>query len=377
MDLASNAALVLESGDYFLGKAVGLKKNVEGVLCFTTAITGYQEAITDPSYAGQLLVFTFPHIGNVGTNEQDWESTTPALNGIIIGNTITPPSNYRSQLAFNDWLCEKKISGIAGVNTRLLVKIIRESSKPLKAVMHSLRGELSDSLVKVLRQQASNASSLETRYVEKLSNSYHHNSLTPHTPKLLKEAKRIVVLDYGLKASILRTLEKNNCEAFILPATASLEEILSLSPQGVVLSNGPGDPRSYDKIFTPLINSLVELDIPILAICFGYQLLALALGAKIKKLTCGHHGINHPVQSLKDSKILITSQNHEFTVEESSLPSHVLPTFRSLFDRSLEGFEVEEKPIIAVQFHPEANPGPSDATFLFNNFIELINAKTY
>lgn len=381
MDCIPNAIIVLESGDYFLGRSIGQRREVEGVFCFTTAMTGYQEAITDPSYAGQFLVFTFPHIGNVGTNEYDWEAVTPALNGLIIGNHITPPSNYRSQLAFDEWLLQVGISGISGIDTRSLVKLIRDSSRPLKGVIHPLSQNLSPSLIESLRQQATKASSLEEKYVEIVTNKQKGvwgSSLNhPNDSNSTKTIRRIVLLDYGVKASILRALEEKGCIVFVLHAAASLQEILDLCPDGIVLSNGPGDPRSYYNTFIPVLKSLVELEIPLLAICFGYQLLALALGAKINKLTCGHHGINHPVQRLKDSKILITSQNHEFTVEESTLPLDILPTFRSLFDGSLEGFEVNKKPILAVQFHPEANPGPSDAAFLFNNFIELVNAKTH
>lgn len=384
MNCRHNALLVLETGDYFLGQKIGQPDTVGGVLCFTTSMTGYQETITDPSYAGQLLVFTFPHIGNVGTNDYDWENRTPALKGIILSDLITPPSNYRSQLSFDEWITAVGISGIARVDTRSLVKIIREISRPIRAVIKSLAtSTFSETLIRETKEQAAKVSTLEARFVDLTINEqnkphlFHDTYLINQEDKPYNGARRIIVLNYGIKASIVRNLKEQGCEVFLLSPTVSLQEILQLEPHGIVLSNGPGDPRSYNGFFTLILQKLLELKIPMLAICFGYQLLALALGAKIKKLPCGHHGTNHPVRDLRANKILITSQNHEFTVDESSLPDNIVPTFRSLFDNSLEGFEVTNKPMLAVQFHPEANPGPSDAVFLFKEFIELINAQTH
>lgn len=386
------AVLVLETGAFFPGLAVGALQSTTGTLCFNTAMSGYQEALSDPSYAGQILIFTFPHIGNVGVNFEDNESDKPVLQGVVLGDWITEPSNHRSQKNLNAWLKENQISGIASVDTRTLVKIVRDAQRPLKAIISSevgSTGALNDQKIKAWLCQALEAPGLDdSRYVQAVSapRPYEWQEALPACSPVLLSAMgrdhglRVVVIDFGVKHSILRSLKSLGCQVFVVPGSADYETIMDLSPHALVLSNGPGDPRKVDAAIISTIKHFIEENFPILGICLGCQVLALIEGARIVKLPCGHHGNNHPIRDLRSGDIFITSHNHEFSVAEDGLPHRITVTHRSLFDGTVEGFSIYDKPILAVQFHPEACPGPTEAAVpIFQKFIKMAthNAKTY
>ena len=369
-----NAALVLENGNYFLGSGLGYPAVTTGELCFNTAMTGYQEAITDPSYAGQIVTFTFPHIGNVGINEEDNEDEHPLIQGVVFRSTVSLPSNYRAKKDLATWLYEKKIVGITEVDTRDIVKKIRTSKRSLKASIGYWKEGLSEEKLNFLKNKAKQDNGLVGsdfgQLVKKKVYSWSGHSWGKPAPCI--ETFKIVVLDFGVKRSILRKLCDLGCLVTVLPGDSSLEEILSYSPDGVILSNGPGDPRQTFLRIKHTLDSLINLQIPLFGICLGHQMLALSLGGTIEKMPCGHHGINHPVQDLLTKKIHITSQNHEFVVSFKDKSAEIEITHISLFDGSIEGFSVKRKPILCVQFHPEAAPGPQDSEYLFANFLEII-----
>jgi len=371
-----NGILVLEDGSYFYGKSLTNSSPVEGEICFNTGMTGYQEVISDPSYAKQIVIFSFPHVGNVGVNEDDEESSKTALNGIILGDLPTPPSNSRAKLSLLDYLSQKEVSGLYGVDTRTLIKKIVTCSTPLKGRIQKIESPLRNEEIKKLALLASQAETLSGSNLTPQTGTHQPYSLEKGewgSSKRETSEYKVAVLDFGVKANILRSLISRGVTYEVFPQNVSIERLVDEKIQGVILSNGPGDPRAIDRGVLETIKSLLQKDIPILGICLGYQLLALVCGAKIKQLKCGHHGINHPVKDLLTQKIAITSQNHEFVVKEDPLPDSLMPTHRSLFDGTLEGFKMVDKPVIAIQFHPEACPGPNDAKYLFDQFITLMD----
>ncbi len=375
----TTAALALADGTLFWGTGVGAAGTAVGEVCFNTSITGYQEILTDPSYAGQIITFTFPHIGNVGTNPEDVETMTPAARGCVLRAAITEPSNFRATRHLGEWLAGHGLVGIAGVDTRRLTRHIRDGGASNGALCHAPDGRFD---VAALRAQAAEWPGLEgmdlalevscrqsygwdqTRW--RLGLGYGRQQSPRH---------HVVAVDYGAKRNILRCLAAAGCRVTVVPADAGAEVILRHQPDGIFLSNGPGDPAATGAYAVPVVRALVESGLPIFGICLGHQILALALGARTEKMHHGHRGANHPVKDLETGKVEITAQNHGFVVTADSLPAGVKATHVSLFDGSLEGLAVEGKPIFSVQYHPEASPGPQDSHYLFERFIKMIEGR--
>ncbi|MEM1390680.1 MAG: glutamine-hydrolyzing carbamoyl-phosphate synthase small subunit, partial [Pseudomonadota bacterium] len=373
-------AIALADGTVFVGQGIGHVGVAVGELCFNTAITGYQEILTDPSYADQIVLFTFPHIGNVGSNAQDHEEASApaakAARGTIFREAITSPSNWRSDDHFASWLKTKGIIGLSGVDTRALTRMIRESGMPKCAIAHAPDGSLDiNGLVRAAQAweglehvdlAANVATDTPFAHSERLWDLSTGFTSTEDAPF------HVVVMDFGVKQNILRNLSDVGLRATVVSGDASFESVQNLNPDGVVLSNGPGDPAATITRCGDTIRHLIESGIPILGICLGHQLLALALGAKTKKMAQGHHGANHPVKDIATGKVEIVSMNHGFTVDVETLPDGVEESHRSLFDGTNSGLSVRGKPIISVQHHPEASPGPQDSFYLFERFAELI-----
>ena len=376
-EINPTGVLVLEDGTFFHGYGCGYEGITTGEVCFNTSITGYQEIITDPSYAGQIINFTFPHIGNVGTNTEDNESNKIWTRGVIFNTEITSPSNYRSMKHLDTWLKKNKIVGIFGIDTRKLTNYIRDNGAP-KGTLKFNKKEINDieKLTKITRNW-SGLLGLDLASQVSCKKAYKWNSLkTWNKEKGYKKNKnkkyKIIAIDYGIKKNILRCLTDLDCKIKIVPAKTSSDKILKEKPDGIFLSNGPGDPAATGKYAISIIQKLIDSNVPIFGICLGHQLLSLALGAKTSKMHLGHRGANHPVKNLINKKVEITSQNHGFKVNEKSIPNNVKITHLSLFDRSVEGIELRNKPVFSVQYHPEANPGPQDSKYLFNKFINNI-----
>ena len=379
-EIHPTGSLVLENGSVFKGFGFGFEGITTGEVCFNTSITGYQEIITDPSYAGQIINFTFPHIGNVGTNIEDNESNKIWARGVIFNTEITNPSNYRSMKHLDFWLKKNKIVGITGIDTRKLTNYIRENGAPKGTLQFSIKRKHYIGNLKKLTKNWSGLLGLDLASQVSCKKPYKWNSLKTWDKKEgYKKNKnkkyKIVAIDYGIKKNILRCLSDLHCKIKVVPAKTSSQEIFSYNPDGIFLSNGPGDPAATGKYAIPIIKELISSKIPIFGICLGHQLLALTLGAKTSKMHLGHRGANHPVKNLVTKKVEITSQNHGFKVEPDSLPKNVKITHISLFDRSIEGIEIKNKPIFSVQYHPEANPGPQDSKYLFKKFINYILIK--
>tara|TARA_Y100000590_G_scaffold440102_1_gene565061 strand:+ start:394 stop:1563 length:1170 start_codon:yes stop_codon:yes gene_type:complete len=372
----SNAVLVLADGSAHQGYGLGALGTSLGELCFNTSMTGYQEIITDPSYTGQIISFTFPHIGNVGANDEDLESNKSFASGIIISSNITLPSNYRALYSLNSWLLSKSVTGIAGVDTRYLTRLIRDQG-PQNAVIYHNQSNKFD-ITKLAHQAREHPSMLNRDLAKKVSSQtpYEWNQskwqFGDSINKTPKPLFTVVAIDYGAKHNILRSLVSAFCKVIVVPADYSAENILSYNPDGIFLSNGPGDPSATGSYAVPIIKKLISSNIPIFGICLGHQLLAIALGAKTIKMQQGHRGANHPVKDLHTGKVEITSQNHGFVVDRSSLPKNVIETHVSLFDKTVEGIKHKDKPIFSVQFHPEASPGPHDCFYLFQRFTQLM-----
>ncbi|MEM9421102.1 MAG: glutamine-hydrolyzing carbamoyl-phosphate synthase small subunit [Pseudomonadota bacterium] len=375
-----NARLVLADGSVFEGEGLGATGTAVGEVCFNTAMTGYQEILTDPSYAGQLITFTFPHIGNVGANDQDIENATDAAavaaRGAILRASVTSPSNYRARMDLDAWMRRRGIVGITGVDTRALTSLIRETGMPHGVVSHQPSG-LFD--ITRLQEQASGFAGLEGKDLAKaVTDTSNYASAQGDWNGQggfelgVQDGPRIVVIDFGVKRNILRRLVSVGAQVKVVPPTASYEEITAFAPEGVVLSNGPGDPMATGAYSVPVIKRLVEAKIPMLCICLGHQMLALALGAKTMKMPQGHHGANHPVQHLATGKVEIVSMNHGFAVDESTLPDGVEATYTSLFDKTNAGLRIVGAPVISVQHHPEASPGPQDSFGVFNEFLAMV-----
>lgn len=372
----ATAVIVLSDGTIIWGRGLGAQTEAVGEICFNTSITGYQEILTDPSYAGQIITFTFPHIGNVGTNEEDIETTNPAARGLIIREDITSPSNWRANKNFDEWLKSYNLVGISGIDTRALTRRIRDAGAPNGVIAHNQDGKFDlDALLKM----AQDWSGLEGQDLAKevsCTQSYNWNESlwslkdgygTQENPK-----HTVVAVDFGAKRNILRCLAQEGCKVIVVPATATANDILAHNPDGVFLSNGPGDPAATGQYAVPMIKELLDKNMPIFGICLGHQLLALALGCKTRKMHLGHRGANQPVQDLKTMKVEITSQNHGFEVIGDELPDGVEQSHISLFDGSNEGIAVKDKPVFSVQYHPEASPGPMDSHYLFGRFVENI-----
>jgi carbamoyl-phosphate synthase small subunit len=372
---AATAALVLADGTTFRGQGLGAVGATVGELVFNTAMTGYQEILTDPSYAAQLITFTFPHIGNVGTNDEDIEALTCFARGVVLRAPVTDPSSWRALSHLGGWLERQGLVGIAGIDTRRLTRRLREAGAQTAALgfdpdgpdIGQLRAMAAGWPGMVGQDLAAEVSCRqrytwdETRW--RYGDGYGRGAASgPH----------VVAIDYGIKRNILRSLASFDLRVTVVPASASAEEILALRPDGVFLSNGPGDPAATGRHAVPEVRKLMASGKPVFGICLGHQILGLALGASTDKMKFGHHGANHPVQDLTTGKVEITSQNHGFAVMPSSLPEGVDITHLSLFDQSVEGLAVRERPIFSVQYHPEASPGPEDSAYLFRRFLDLI-----
>ncbi|MEQ8666518.1 MAG: glutamine-hydrolyzing carbamoyl-phosphate synthase small subunit [Rhodospirillales bacterium] len=377
----ADAALVLADGTVFWGRAAGAEKTAVAEVCFNTSITGYQEILTDPSYAGQIITFTFPHIGNVGANPEDIETITPAARGLVLRADITDDSNWRAARSLDDWLKSMDLPAVTGVDTRRLTRVIRDSGAPHGVIQAAPgKGETID--IAALRTQAAEWPGLEGMDLAKevsCTQTYswdetewtladgHGNQTAPK--------HHVVAVDFGAKHNILRCLASAGCRVTVVPATATAEEILGHDPDGVFLSNGPGDPAATGEYAVPMIQGVLASGKPLFGICLGHQLFALALGAKTYKMHMGHRGANQPVKDLVTGKVEITSQNHGFCVDRDSLPAGVVETHTSLFDGTLEGIRAEGRPAFSVQYHPEASPGPHDSHYLFGRFVDLMEKK--
>lgn len=375
----ATAALVLADGTVLWGRGAGAEVTRVGEVCFNTAITGYQEILTDPSYAGQMVTFTFPHIGNVGANLEDIETTTPAACGAILRADITEPSNFRAVSHLDGWLKAHDLPALTGVDTRRLSRRIRDAGAPNAVLSHNAEGVFD---LPALWTQARDWPGLEGMDLAKdvsCTQAYQWEEtrwvLDSGYGRLGEPKFKVVAIDFGIKRNILRCLATLGCAVTVLPATATAEEVLAHKPDGVFLSNGPGDPAATGKYAVPMIRGVLDADIPVFGICLGHQMLALALGAKTKKMHLGHHGANHPIKDLTTQKVEITSQNHGFVVDKDSLPGNVEATHFSLFDGSLAGIRVKDRPVFSVQYHPEASPGPQDSHYLFQRFVDQMAAR--
>ncbi len=373
----ATAALVLADGTTYWGRGLGAAAVSVGEVCFNTSMTGYQEIITDPSYAGHLITFTFPHIGNVGANFEDVEAATPAARGVILRMDITEPSNFRTARHLHQWLASNGLAGIAGVDTRHLTRRIRDLGAPVGAIAHAPDGDLDLDALRKMAAEWPGLVGMDLAREVTCRQTYSWDETTwdlgrgygrLETPK-----RHVVAVDYGAKRNILRALAARGCRVTVVPAVSSAEDILSHRPDGVFLANGPGDPTATGEYAVPAIREVLDRGLPVFGICLGHQLLSLALGGETRKMDIGHRGANHPVKDLATGKVEITSQNHGFVVLPESLPSNVEQTHVSLFDGSLEGIRAKDRPAFSVQYHPEASPGPHDSHHLFDRFIEMID----
>ncbi len=374
------ACLALADGSIFLGIGFGATGLAVAELCFNTAMTGYQEIMTDPSYAGQIVTFTFPHIGNVGVNRDDDETGDPVAAGMVVKWNPTAASNWRAQEQLGSWLAERGRIGIAGVDTRRLTRAIRHQGAPHVALAHQPDGAFDTQALVAAARGFSGLEGLDLAREVTCAQSYRWDEMRWAWPQGYEKRRapghKVVAVDYGAKRNILRCLAGAGCDVTVLPATASADEILSHEPAGVFLSNGPGDPAATGKYAVPTIRALLDQpELPIFGICLGHQMLALALGAATVKMNHGHHGANHPVKDLETGKVEITSMNHGFTVDSQTLPGNVKETHISLFDGSNCGIRVDGRPVFSVQYHPEASPGPQDSYYLFERFVSLMDER--
>jgi carbamoyl-phosphate synthase small subunit len=374
--LNQSGILVLENKQVFRGIGLGATGEAVAELCFNTSMTGYQEIITDPSYSDQIINFTFPHIGNVGTNLEDIESEKVWLKGVVFAKEITEPSNYRSLEKLNTWLKKNKVIGIAGVDTREITNLIR-SKGSLKATIVNTSNFKSDKYYLNLCKKWPGLKGMELteKVTTKKIYTWNDESLWSKTRGYQKNSKydtHIVAIDFGMKKNILRNFSNLNSKVTIVPCSTTFEKIMSYKPDGVFLSNGPGDPAATGKIVNSTIQKLLNNKVPVFGICLGHQLLALALGCKTNKMHQGHRGANHPVKNLENQKVEITSQNHGFEVSKKSIKKNVKITHISLFDQSIEGISSTKSIAFSVQYHPESSPGPHDSNYLFKQFIELV-----
>jgi carbamoyl-phosphate synthase small subunit len=374
---------VLGDGTVIAGIGLGAEGAAVGEVCFNTAMTGYQEILTDPSYAGQIITFTFPHIGNVGANLEDTETSNLAarsgVRGCVLRAAITDPSNYRSAGHLDQWLKARGIIGISGVDTRALTARIREKGLPNGVIAHDPDGKFDIDKLKAEAAAWPGLNGMDLVPDVTSGQSYTWDEMrwvwNKGYPRQENPEFHVVAIDYGLKRNILRCLASAGCKVTVVPATAAADDILERKPDGVFLSNGPGDPAATGQYAVPQIQKIVASGLPVFGICLGHQMLGLALGAKTKKMHQGHHGANHPVKDFTTEKVEITSMNHGFTIDRETLPDGVAETHVSLFDGSNCGIQVKGKPIFSVQYHPEASPGPQDSHYLFARFVELMRAR--
>ena len=375
------ALLVLADGTVIEGMGLGATGQAVGEVCFNTAMTGYQEILTDPSYAGQIVTFTFPHIGNVGVNDEDIETVNMAasagVRGIILHAAITDPSNHRATRHLDQWLKARNIVGLHGIDTRALTALIREKGMPNAVIAHAPDGAFD---LPALKQEAASWPGIDGMdLVPSVTAAQRYDwhettwSLGSGYGTLGTAKYKVVAIDYGVKRNILRLLAAAGCQVTVVPATTPAADILALKPDGVFLSNGPGDPAETGKYAVPVIQELLERKVPTFGICLGHQMMALAVGAKTRKMHQGHHGANHPVMDYTTSKVEIVSMNHGFAVDTDTLPANARETHRSLFDGSNCGIALTDRPAFSVQHHPEASPGPQDSHYLFRRFVELID----
>ena len=384
-EVTPDSILILDDGTYFMGRSFGSKRTSIGEICFNTSMTGYQEIITDPSYTGQIISFTFPHIGNIGTNNFDNEGQTKSIAGIVVRQTPTNPSNWRSEQVFDDWLKLNDISGISGIDTRMLTKIIRKYRSCNALIAYNELGkfnieELTNKLKNYPKMDGLNLSSSVTTEKSYNFNERPHKLISSNKDIISKFKPRIVVIDFGVKMNILRHLVNLDAEVTVLSENVTIEDIKKIKPHGIFLSNGPGDPSATEKKCKDLLQAIICLKIPVFGICIGHQLIGLSFGAKTSKMSQGHRGANHPVKNISNNKVEITSQNHGYQIDKATLPSCFEITHISLFDNSIEGLRHKSLPIFSVQYHPEASPGPTESSYLFQEFLNLIevseNAKT-
>jgi len=404
---APNAALMLADGTVFFGYGIGEAGTCAGEICFNTAMTGYQEILTDPSYAGQIITFTFPHIGNIGANAEDIESLTPAASGLILREAITEPSSFRATSHLNDWMKKHGLRGISGIDTRALTRHIRLKGAQNCAIIVSANGAPNLDKLKVALAAAPDMNGLElaahhttkanyawTEKRWKLGSGYSQlaqaedgavrsaseplaagvspKGVGGKAPFNKQVLPHVVAIDYGVKRNILRSLASAGVRLTVVPATTTAEEILELNPDGVFLSNGPGDPAATGSYAVPVIKKIIAANVPLFGICLGHQMLGLALGCRTEKMQQGHRGANHPVKDLHTGKVEITSQNHGFAISDTNLPEDVEVTHRSLFDGTIQGIAVKGKSIFSVQGHPEASPGPHDSQYIFQRFVDFM-----
>jgi carbamoyl-phosphate synthase small subunit len=372
----ATGVLVLASGEVIWGKGFGAEGQAVGEVCFNTAMTGYQEVMTDPSYAGQIINFTFPHIGNVGTNPEDVEALNPHALGAIVRQDVTDPSNFRSTQHFDAWMKANGRIGISGVDTRALTRLIRVAGAPNAVIAHSASGDFD---VPALLARAKAWAGLEGMDLAKDVTTLQTYGWDQGLWKLgsgyaapVKGRKKVVAIDYGIKHNILRNLVDVGCDVTIVSATATFDEIMAHAPDGLFLSNGPGDPAATGVYAVPVIKQWLDTKKPLFGICLGHQMLGLAVGAKTEKMHQGHRGANHPVKRLSDGAVEITSMNHGFAVDADTLPANAKATHVSLFDGSNCGFELADQPAFSVQYHPEASPGPQDSHYLFEKFAGMM-----
>ena len=373
------ACLVLADGSIFYGKGFGRAGVTVAELVFNTAMTGYQEIMTDPSYAGQVVTFTFPHVGNTGVTAEDDETATPAAAGMVVKWDPTEPSNWRATADLSSWLEKIGRIGIGGIDTRRLTRAIRQQGAPHVAIAHDPEGRFDIEALVARARAWKGLVGLDLAKDVTCAQSYRWDEMRWAWPQGYSrrsgEGLRVVAVDYGAKRNILRCLASVGCDVTVLPASATADDVLAHRPEGVFLSNGPGDPAATGAYAVPMIQGVLRADLPLFGICLGHQMLALALGGKTVKMNHGHHGANHPVKDLTTGKVEITSMNHGFTVDSQTLPKGVSETHVSLFDGSNCGIAVEGKPVFSVQYHPEASPGPQDSFYLFERFAEAMRAR--
>jgi carbamoyl-phosphate synthase small subunit len=377
------ALLVLADGTVLEGFGLGAIGYAVGEVCFNTAMTGYEEILTDPSYAGQIITFTFPHIGNVGTNAEDIETVnmaaTPGARGVILHSPITDPSNYRATRHLDQWLRSRGVIGLSGIDTRALTALIRQNGMPNAVIAHAPGGDFD---LPAIKKEAREWPGLVGMDLVPMVTSGQRFTWDETPWEFGKGYGRqenphyhVVAIDYGIKRNILRLLAGSGCRVTVVPATTSAEDILALEPDGVFLSNGPGDPAATGEYAAPVIREVIESGTPTFGICLGHQMLGLAVGARTVKMHQGHHGANHPVKDLTTGKVEITSMNHGFAVDGGTLPPEATETHVSLFDGSNCGIALNDRPVFSVQYHPEASPGPRDSHYLFTRFVDMMRER--
>ncbi len=373
------ACIALSDGSVFFGHGFGATGDVVAELVFNTAMTGYQEIMTDPSYAGQVVTFTFPHIGNTGVTDEDDETATPVAAGMVVKWDPTAPSNWRATSDLQSWMGRMGRIGIGGIDTRRLTRAIRQQGAPHVCLAHDLAGNFDVGALVAKARAWAGLEGLDLAREVTCAQSYKWDEMRWAWPqgytKRRGEGLRVVAIDYGAKRNILRCLASAGCDVTVLPASATAQEVLALNPEGVFLSNGPGDPAATGAYAVPMIKGVLAADLPVFGICLGHQMLALALGGKTVKMNHGHHGANHPVKDVLTGKVEITSMNHGFSVDSQTLPQGVIETHVSLFDGSNCGIALADKPVFSVQYHPEASPGPQDSIYLFTKFADAMQAR--